>query len=318
MRDHFIERLSQMAEADPRIMLITGDLGFGVLNDYRERFPKQFINAGVAEQNMTGLATGLALEGHIVFTYSIANFVFMRCLEQIRNDAAYHDCNVNVVSVGGGFSYGALGVSHHATEDLAIMRALPGLTVASPCDHWEASEATAAVAERPGTTYLRLDKSSAPENRRPGERFEFGKARCIREGLDFTLAATGGILGEAVAAAALLSERGVNCRVLSVHSIAPLDHEAFARAARETGGIVTIEEHTVQGGLGGAVAETLLESGEVPRVFHRLGLRGGFSSIVGSQAHLRVRHGLDREAITATVLDLLETRRASAKRPLAA
>lgn len=318
MRDHFIERLSQMAEQDPRIMLITGDLGFGVLNDYRERFPKQFINAGVAEQNMTGLATGLAMEGHIVYTYSIANFVFMRCLEQIRNDAAYHDCNVNVVSVGGGFSYGALGISHHATEDLAIMRAIPGVTVLSPCSHWEASEATAALAQKSGTAYLRLDKSSAPENRMPGEQFELGRARCIREGDDLTLAATGGVLGEVVAAAELLSEQGVECRVLSVHSICPLDIAAFVRAARETGGIVTVEEHTVQGGLGGAVAETVLESGTVPKVFHRLGLRGGFSSIVGSQAYLRTRYGLDREAITATVMNLLKTRGASSPRWIAA
>src|SRR6187401_1876550 len=122
MRDSFIARLESLAAADPRIFLITGDLGFVVLDSYRKRFPRQFLNAGVAEQNMTGLATGLALEGHIVFTYSIANFVFMRCLEQIRNDAAYHNCNVNVVAVGAGFSYGALGISHHATEDLAIMR----------------------------------------------------------------------------------------------------------------------------------------------------------------------------------------------------
>ena len=139
-------------------MLITGDLGFGVLDDYRRRFPQQFINAGVAEQNMTGIATGLALEGHVVFTYSIANFVFMRCLEQIRNDAAYHDCNVNVVAVGGGFSYGPLGISHHATEDLAIMRSLPGVTVVSPGDDWEAAEATEAIAREPGTCYLRLDR----------------------------------------------------------------------------------------------------------------------------------------------------------------
>src|SRR5262245_58636626 len=125
MRDAFIRRLTDMAEHDPRVMLITGDLGFGVLTDFASRFPKQFLNAGVAEQNMTGLATGLALEGYIVFTYSIANFVFMRCLEQIRYDALYHDCNVNVVAVGAGFSYGALGISHHATEDIAIMRSLP-------------------------------------------------------------------------------------------------------------------------------------------------------------------------------------------------
>ena len=135
-----------MAATDSRVMLITGDLGFGVMDNFRQRFPTQFLNVGVAEQNMIGVATGLALEGYTVFTYSIANFAFMRCLEQIRNDAAYHECNVNVVSIGGGFSYGALGVSHHATEDLAIMRSLPQVTVVAPADCWEAAEATAALA----------------------------------------------------------------------------------------------------------------------------------------------------------------------------
>lgn len=308
MRDCFIERLSQMAEADARIMLITGDLGFGVLDDYIRRFPKQFINAGVAEQNMTGLATGLAMEGYIVYTYSIANFVFMRCLEQIRNDALYHDCNVNVVSVGGGFSYGALGISHHATEDLAIMRSLPGLTVVSPGDHWEASEATAAVAAQPGTTYLRLDKSSASESRRSGEKFKLGDVRCVREGGDFTLAATGGILEEAMAAAELLSNHGVQCRVLSVHTLSPLNQDVFVRAARETGGIVTVEEHTVHGGLGGAVSELLLESGVPPRSFYRIGLRAGFSSVVGSQNYLRKYYGIDRSSIAAKVQELLHTK----------
>lgn len=318
MRDQFIARLSEMAAADPRVMLITGDLGFGVLNDYRERFPNQFINAGVAEQNMTGLAAGLALEGHIVYTYSIANFVFMRCLEQIRNDAAYHDCNVNVVSVGGGFSYGALGISHHATEDLAIMRAIPGLTVMSPCSHWEASEATAAIAARPGTSYLRLDKSTAADNQLPGETFELGRARCVRDGHDITLAATGGILGEVTAAADQLAKQGVDCRVLSVHSIEPLDNEAFVRAAQETGGIVTVEEHTVQGGLGGAVAEAVVEAGAMPQCFHRLGIRGGFSSIVGSQQHLREHNGLDSASIAASVLELLQSSHGQRKRILAA
>ena len=261
MRDCFVRRLCQLADEDPRIMLITGDLGFGVLDEYRRRFPQQFINAGVAEQNMTGLATGLALEGHIVYTYSIANFVFMRCLEQIRNDAAYHGVNVNVISVGGGFSYGALGISHHATEDLAIMRSLPGVTVVSPGDHWEASEATEAVARTPGVAYLRLDKSAATNAPQAEELFHLGRARIVRQGYDVTLAATGGILAEALAAADELAGQGIEARVLSVHTIKPLDLDAFAAAAVETGGIVTLEEHTVEGGLGGAVAERLLESG---------------------------------------------------------
>ncbi len=314
MRDRFIARLSQLAEQDPSIMLITGDLGFCVFDDYRARFPKQFINAGVAEQNMTGLATGLAMEGYTVFTYSIANFVFMRCLEQIRNDASYHDCNVNVVSVGGGFSYGALGISHHATEDLAIMRSLPGLTVVSPCDHWEASEATEAIANAPGVSYLRLDKSTAGTSLDTDEEFQLGKARVVREGSDLTLAATGGILEEALAAADELALQGIQARVLSVHTLKPLDVAAFASAANETGGIITIEEHTVDGGLGGAVAEALLEQGEHPGFFHRIGLRQGFSSIVGSQNYLRSAYSMDRRAITAKARELVASKSGKTKR----
>ena len=161
MRDAFIAELMEMAEHDPSIMLITGDLGFGVLNAYIERFPHQFLNAGVAEQNMTGLAAGLALEGHKVYTYSIGNFTTLRCLEQLRNDVCYHDADVTAVAVGGGFSYGQLGMSHFATEDLAILRALPNMTVVAPSDPWETRVLTRQMAAAPGPKYLRLDKGKA-------------------------------------------------------------------------------------------------------------------------------------------------------------
>lgn len=305
MRDVFIQRLTQLAERDPRIMLITGDLGFAVLDDYRKRCPDQFINVGVAEQNMTGLATGLALEGHIVFTYSIANFTFMRCLEQIRNDAAYHDCNVNVVAIGGGLSYGQLGISHHATEDLAIMRSLPGLTVVAPGDEWEAGEATEAIAREPGTCYLRLDRCGAPDKPEPGEHFELGRIRTLRDGADITLAGIGGIMSEVLRAADQLAKRGIKARVLSVHTLKPLDADLLCRAAIETGGIITVEEHTVDGGLGGAVAELLLERGAIPAIFRRVGLRAGFSSLVGSQDYLRTHYEMDASAIVTTVVQPL-------------
>jgi len=310
VRDRFIERLCLVAERDAKVMLVTGDLGFGVLDEYRRRFPRQFLNAGVAEQNMTGLAAGLALEGHTVYTYSIANFVFMRCLEQIRNDAAYHDCNVNVVCVGGGMSYGQLGVSHHATEDLAIMRSLPGVTVVAPGDDWEAAEATEAIARRPGVCYLRLDRAGqevACAARRRA--FELGKARLVRDGDEATIIASGGVLAEAAAAADRLAKTGVSCRVLSVHTLKPLDSETLVAASCETGGVITVEEHTVDGGLGGAVAETLLEHGAAPRFFRRLGLRGGFASAVGSQAYLRRRYGLDADAIVTAVAESVRKNR---------
>jgi transketolase len=301
MRDAFIARLTEIAEHDPRIMLVTGDLGFAVLNDYSKRFPTQFLNAGVAEQNMTGLAVGMALEGRVVFTYSIANFPILRCLEQIRNDAAYHGANVKVVSIGGGFSYGPLGISHHATEDLAIMRAIPDVAVISPGCLWEVQEAVAALVATPGTAYLRIDKSSAGRTNREGEKFELGKMRQLRDGSDATLIATGGILGEVLRSAADLAAENIQCRVLSAHSLRPFDEESLFSACRETGCLVTVEEHVVDGGLGGLVAERCMEAGVLPRKFGRVGLRAGFSSVVGSQAYLRKTYGLDRRAIAAIV-----------------
>ncbi|MDH4046227.1 MAG: transketolase, partial [Gemmatimonadota bacterium] len=251
------------------------------------------------EPNMTGLATGLALDGRIVFTYSIANFPTLRCLEQVRNDAAYHDADVKIVAIGGGFSYGALGMSHHATEDLAILRAIPSITVVSPGCLWEVEEATEAIVRTPGVCYLRLDKSSAGRTNADGETFQLGRMRVLRDGDDVSLLATGGILGTTLRAASRLADEGIGARVLSVHTIRPFDADTLFRACRETGGVVTVEEHVVDGGLGGLVAETCLEAGVVPRGFHRIGLRAGFSSIVGSQEYLRGRYGMDEDAIAA-------------------
>ena len=212
MRDVFVRELTAIAKERPDVMLITADLGFGVLEEFATRFPKQFLNVGIAEQNMTAVATGLALEGATVFTYSLGNFPTLRCLEQIRNDACYHNVNVKIVTVGGGMSYGAVGASHHATEDLAIMRALPGTTVVCPGDNWEAAEATRAIVDRPGVAYLRLDKSIAPPSHRFDELFHLGRARKIVDGSAATLIATGGILGEAMKAAETLRARGFAVR----------------------------------------------------------------------------------------------------------
>ena len=158
MRDQFIKTLLGEVEKNPNIILITGDLGFGVLNEFIKKYPNNFINAGVAEQNMTGIAAGLALEGKKVFTYSIANFPTMRCFEQIRNDVCYHNLDVNIISIGGGFSYGSLGMSHHATEDIAVMRTLPNLDVLSPSGLWEVEQATKFLTRSNGPGFLRLDR----------------------------------------------------------------------------------------------------------------------------------------------------------------
>lgn len=306
MRDAFIKSLSELAKTDPRIMLITGDLGFGVLNDYRKNFPKQFLNAGVAEQNMTGLATGLALEGRIVFTYSIANFPVLRCLEQIRNDACYHNANVKIVSIGGGFSYGSLGITHHATEDISIMRAMPDMTTVVPGDLWEASESAKALIETQGACYLRLDKSHADRTPEKEEKFIIGKARRLAEGKDLTLISSGGILGVAIGAANQLNKKGISCRVISMHTLNPLDEDSILSAAEETGGIITIEEQTVQGGLGGAVAEICLEKGLPPKLFYRIGIRQAMTSVAGTQDYLRSVHDLNESSIVSRAVKLIE------------
>ena len=307
MRDTFIDELSKLADADDRIMLITGDLGFGVFDKYREQHASQFINAGVCEQNMTMLATGMALEGFKTFTYSIGNFPTLRCLEMIRNDAAYHEANVKIVCIGGGFSYGALGPSHHATEDLAILRSLPNVTVVVPSTLHEVAAATRLIAERPGTCYLRLDKSHGMEPDGVQAEFAIGRARTLRWGDDATFVVCGGILEEVVRASERLSARGIETSILAMGTLSPLDEEALLRAARETSAVVTVEEHTVVGGLGGAVAEVLLERGPRPERFLRIGLRDGFSSVVGSQRYLRRHYGLDEEAIVAATMHLLNS-----------
>lgn len=301
MRDAFIRILTQLAPEHPETLLLSGDLGFAVFNEYIARFPRQFLNVGVAEQNMSGLAAGLALEGHTVFTYSIGNFPTLRCLEQIRNDICYHGANVKIVCIGGGMSYGPVGFSHHATEDLAILRSLPNMMVLAPGDLWEAAEATRFLFDHRGPAYLRLDKSAAPVKVQPSEAFQPGSIRTVRNGSDVTLAATGGILGEALSAADALADEGIFCRVLSVHTVKPLDTDTLTAAASETGGIISIEEHAVDGGLGGAIAEALMEAGVSPGFFVRMGLRNTFSSVVGSQQYLRKVYSMDAESITRTV-----------------
>lgn len=306
MRDHFIKALHALADNDPKIMLITGDLGFGVFNEYREKRGDQFINAGVAEQNMTAVATGMAMEGYKTFTYSIGNFPTLRCLEQIRNDAAYHGANVNVISIGGGFSYGQLGISHHATEDLAIMRSLPDVTCLAPCGLWETMEATKTIANLPGTCFLRLDKDFGDDAPQEGETFELGKARILREGTDCSIIVCGGILSEAQNAADALSKLGIETRIISMHTIKPFDSAAVIAAARETGAVITLEEHTIHGGLGGATAEALLDAGAAPKKFLRIALEAGFSSVVGSQMYLRAHYKMDSRSIVSRIINLLK------------
>lgn len=287
MRTTFVDTLLDLAASDERVFLLMGDLGYGVLDRFAERFPQRFINAGVAEQNMTGVAAGLALSGKIVFTYSIANFPTIRCLEQIRNDVCYHNANVKVVSVGAGLAYGTLGATHHGTEDIALLRSLPNMTIVVPADPIESGLATRAIHAKEGPCYLRLGRSGEPTIHTSEPDFVIGKAIEVREGEDLTLIATGGITHSAVSAADALAEQGLSVRVLSMHTIRPIDVDSIRSAAVETGRIVTIEEHGQTGGLGSAVEEVLIEHTDCRVAFKKLSLGNDFCHAVGSQEYLR-------------------------------
>lgn len=296
MRDDVIRALTELADEDPRVLLVNGDLGFGVLDDFIARHPAHYVNAGVAEQNMTAVACGAAMVGARAYTYSIGNFPTLRCLEQLRNDVCHHEADVTVIAVGGGFSYGQLGMSHFATEDLAILRTLPGMAVVAPSDPWQAHALTHQLHERGGPCYLRLDKGAAGL---PEGDVTLGEAREVRPGEDAVIFATGSILGEAVAAAGLLAAEGVAVAVIDVHTIKPFDVRTVLSAVRRCGHVVTLEEHSVVGGLGSAVAEACLDGRVAPRSFVRIGIPDRYPDVVGDQAYLRARMGLDRHAVAA-------------------
>jgi transketolase len=307
MRTAFLETLFKLALADDRVMLLVGDLGFGVVTEFAEKLPNQFVNVGVAEQNMTSLAAGLALSGRVVYTYSIANFPVLRCLEQIRNDVCHHRANVKIVAVGGGLAYGALGFTHHATEDLAVMRALPDLVVVAPGDPMEANAATLAIHEHQGPCYLRLGRAGENAVHASPPSFCLGKALTVRAGDDLTLISTGGGLSEVAAAAERLAQANLSARVLSMHTLKPLDVAAVLQAAVETRAIFTVEEHSVTGGLGSAVAEVLLEAlVPHPVIFRRLGLREPYGHLAGEQTFLRRQQGLGAEEIAQRVITSLQ------------
>lgn len=297
MRDAFTRALMREAEKNPRLTLVTGDLGFGVLRPFWETYPDQFVNAGIAEQGMTGLAAGLSMTGRTVLTYSIGNFPTLRCIEQIRNDCAYHDANVKVVCVGGGFVYGSLGMSHHATEDMAILRALPGVTVFTPGDPCEVEAVVPVMLHTPGTCYLRLGRGGEPcLHAAPIEGYTAPKALTLRAGMDVALLSAGGILTQTVGAARLLEAQGISAEVVSFPCLKPIDRDKLTELSRRFRHIVTVEEHSIVGGFGSTVCEVLAEIGTTCRV-HRIGMEDEYTTVVGTQQYLRGAYRMDESAI---------------------
>ncbi len=301
MRDTFVKTLLEIAKKDKNVYIVTGDLGFGVLKPFWNELPDQIINAGIAEQNMTSIAAGLAMQGKIVYTYSIGNFPTLRCIEQIRNDCAYHNANVKVVCVGGGFVYGSLGMSHHATEDIAMMRALPAVTVLAPGDLVEAAAATKAIYEQPGTCYLRLGRGGEKRIHEKLEGFKVGKAIEIQKGEKVAVFSAGAIFDEVDEACRELKAQGIVPTVYTFPTIKPIDREVILDCAKNCKAIVTVEEHNLSGGFGSAVAEVLAEADGVRAKLVRVALEDRYSSIVGSQKYLRKQYHIDAKTIIERV-----------------
>lgn len=305
MRNTFVSTLIDIAKNNKDIELITGDLGFGVLKPYWEAIPDQFTNAGIAEQNMTTVAAGMALEGKTVFTYSIGNFPTIRCLEQIRNDCAYHNANVKIVCVGGGFVYGSLGMSHHATEDIALLRALPDVVVMAPGDLVEAECATRAIAEYPGVCYLRLGRGGEKRIHDHIDNFQIGKAIKIQDGKRVAIFSTGTIFEEVQGAYDILKKQGLDPIVYTFPTIKPIDQEVIEQMAEECELIVTCEEHNIVGGFGSAVAEVMAESKHKNARLVRIGLNDQYCTIVGNQNYLRNYYGMSAEKIAERIIGAL-------------
>jgi transketolase len=299
MRTSFIETLVEVAERDPRVWLLTGDLGYSVLEKFSSKFPERYLNAGVAEQNMVGVAAGLAMTGKVVFVYSIANFPTLRCLEQVRNDVCYHRLNVKIVAVGCGLAYGGHGYTHHGVEDLGVMSLLPHMTVMAPGDPVETRWATRALVEHAGPGYLRLGKAGEPIVHQSTPAFALGKAVQVMDGADATLISTGGMLETATRVATILAARGVSMRVLSMPTLRPFDGDRVIAEAKRTGRIVTLEEHG-PGGLGTMAGECLAQAGVGIR-FVPLRLLPEPTLCAGTQAYLCGRHGLSLERIVEVV-----------------
>ena len=287
----------EQAKLDPSLWLLTGDIGFSVLEGFASAFPDRFLNVGVAEQNMIGVAAGLAQSGKNVFTYTIGNFSFMRCLEQIRNDVCYHQLNVKVVAVGGGFAYGNLGYTHHAIEDIAMLRVLPYMTVVAPGDPVEAALATKALSQHKGPGYLRLGRGGETVVHQVTPPFTLGKAITLATGSHATIVSSAGTLDIAYDAVQQLTRQGHAVGLLSMPTLSPFDTAGLLEAARNTARLITIEEHG-RGGLSSLVLESVNEVGMQMPV-RSIYVKKTPSSLAGDRNWLREYHGLTTDAIIA-------------------
>jgi len=303
--DEFAATLIQLAQANPNTVAVTSDSrGSGKLGPFGQMLPKQLVEVGIAEQNLVGITAGLAACGKKSFGVSPACFLTARSLEQIKNDICYSDVPATLIGISAGVSYGALGSTHHSLHDLAALRAIHNLTVVLPADNFETRHAILAAAKSPKPMFIRFGKAAMYNLHRLDAKFEVGEAITLREGKDVTFIGTGETVVHCLLAAAQLAERGLNCRVLSMHTVKPLDTEAVLKAGRECKAVITVEEHSVHGGLGEACAAALVQAG-VSKPFRIVGIPDE-DTVTGAQADIFRYYGMSMEGLAETALKLLK------------
>jgi transketolase len=308
MRQAFVQTLTELAARDPRILLLTADLGYLALEPFAERHPDRFFNVGVAEQNMVGLATGLAEAGFIPFVYSIVPFAVLRPYEFIRNGPIQHRLPVRIVGVGGGLEYGTNGLSHYGLEDIAVMRTQPGLTVIAPADGPQTRTAVAATWNAPGPVYYRIGKDDKAVVPGLEGRFELGKLQRLRDGSGLLLIAMGSVATEAVAAAQALADQGMSCSLVIAASISPAPVDELAKLLAHHPVALTVEAHYRVGGLGSLVAEVIAEH-DLRCHLVRCGVDSLPDGRIGSQRHLHHRYGLSAEKLVESAIAALRRTR---------
>ena len=307
MRDAFITTLEEEAEKDKRIVVLTADMGFSVLEKFQEKFPGRFFNMGISEQNMMGVAAGLALTGKKVFIYSMIPFVTFRCLEQIRNDICYHDLAVVIVGVGSGVSYGTLGFSHHAIEDLGVLKSISNITILAPSDPYEVRQLVKECVGYPHPVYMRLGKNKEMTFHKKGDKIRIGRANYLSRGEDIALVTFGNIMDEVVDVHARLKDLGHNASIVSTPSIKPIDEKFFMRLFGSHKHIFIIEEHNKIGGLGDTLF-SLNKNNKCKNVFTHIAIDDTFVTEVGGKKHIRKTLGLDAHTILKKVLYVLNHR----------
>lgn len=304
MRNVFVKNLIERARNDKDIYLLTADLGYNAFEKFREEFSDRFVNVGVSEANMIGVAAGLALTGKKVCVYSIVPFLTLRCLEYIRNNLCHQNLDVKLIGLGGGFNYGNQGCSHHTIEDIAVMRALPNMTVLCPADIVEADLAIKAMFDYPGPVYIRLGKAGKKQVYQVMPQFYFGKGILVRDGADLTLVSTSNIIDTVLEVSNNLKQKNISIRIISMPCLKPLDNDIIKKAAEETKAIFTIEEHSITGGLGSAVSDVLMEANFSDLLFKRFGLSDECHIDIGSHEYLKEKKGLGANYITEEILKL--------------